>query len=98
MPIPTLSTPAYLTQTQLRGHTPLNARAWELKSGVFCKESFSSQRIQFSVEIYIGLWFNAHVWHSCVHCKFQGKYNIQLLTMFLKQYKLFPCHYVFSFK
>jgi hypothetical protein len=28
---------------------------------------------------------------------FKGKYNIQLLAMFLKQYKLFLCHYVFSF-
>jgi hypothetical protein len=52
---PTLNTVAYLIQTQLQGHTPLNVRAWELKSGVFCKESFLSQRIQFSVEIFIGL-------------------------------------------
>jgi len=55
MPIPPLNMLAYLTQTQLQGHTPLNVRAWELKYGVFCKESFSSQRIQFSVEIFIGL-------------------------------------------
>ncbi len=55
MPIPTLKTLAYLTQIQLQGHTPLNVRAWELESGAFDKESFSSQRIQFSVEIFIGL-------------------------------------------
>ncbi len=39
---------------QLQGHTPLNVRAWEIKSGAFCKESFLSQRTQFSVEIFIG--------------------------------------------
>jgi hypothetical protein len=44
MPIPTLNTLAFLTQTQLKGHTPLDVRAWELKSGTFCKESFSSHK------------------------------------------------------
>jgi len=55
MPIPTLNTLACLTQIQLQGHTPLNVTAWELKSGVFCKECFLLQKIQFSVEIIIGL-------------------------------------------
>ncbi len=44
MPIPTLNTLAYLTQTQLQGHPPLDVRAWELKSGAFCEESFSSYK------------------------------------------------------
>jgi len=44
MPIPTLNTLAYLTQTQLQGHPPLDVRAWELKSGAFCEESFTSYK------------------------------------------------------
>jgi hypothetical protein len=44
MPIPTLNTLAFLTQTQLQGHTPLDLRAWELKSVTFFKESFSSHK------------------------------------------------------
>jgi hypothetical protein len=39
MPIPTLNSLAYL-----QGRPLLDVRAWELKSGAFCKESFSSHK------------------------------------------------------